>query len=80
MERILAAHPDLDERVAWWRGQHPDGTLRDAVGDLGLWHNPGDADAQRLIWLALRHLGDPAAERQGFPAMRAAASIPGTRQ
>jgi hypothetical protein len=76
IERLAAANPDLDDRVAAWRGKHPDGTLRDAVADLELWpKNPGDPDAQRMIWLALRHIGDPAAERQGFPAMRAA-SVP----
>jgi hypothetical protein len=72
MEHVVAANLDLDERVAAWRGDHPDGTLRDAVDDLELWpKNPADADAQRMIWLALRRLGDPAAARQGFPAMRA---------
>jgi hypothetical protein len=72
MERITRQNPDLDERVAQWRASHPSGTLRDAVTDLELWHNPGDADAQRMIWLVLRRLGDAAAVRQGFPAMRAA--------
>jgi hypothetical protein len=76
MERLIRQHPDLDGEVGRWRAQHPDGTLQDAVADLGLWPNPGDADAQRMIWLALRRLGDPAAERQGFPAMRAASIVP----
>jgi hypothetical protein len=80
MEHLVAANLDLDGRVAAWRRDHPDGTLRDAVDDLGLWpKNPADPDAQRMIWLALRRLGDPAARRQGFPAMRAA-SLPAVRQ
>jgi hypothetical protein len=71
MESVIRQHPDLDGEVGRWRAQHPDGTLQDAVADLELWHNPGDADAQRMIWIALRHLGDAAAKRLGFPAMRA---------
>jgi len=80
MEHVVAANPDLEERVATWRAGHPDGTLRDAVADLELWpKNPGDPDAQRIIWLTLRHIGDPAALRQGFPAMRAE-RLPAVRQ
>lgn len=79
LERIAHQNPDLDERVAQWRAGHLSGTLRDAVADLELWHNPRDADAQRMIWLALRRLGDAVALRQGFPAMRAA-SLPAVGQ
>jgi hypothetical protein len=71
LEHVVAANLDLEERVAGWREQHPDGTLRDAVADLELWpKNPVDPDAQRLVWITLRRLGDPAAERLGFAAMR----------
>jgi hypothetical protein len=77
MEHVVAANLDLDERVATWRRQHADGTLRDAVADLELWPtNPDDPDAQRMIWLALRRIGDPVATRLGFPAMRAASIVP----
>jgi hypothetical protein len=71
--RVIAAHPDLDLRVATWRAGYPDGTLEEAVRDLELWpRNPRDSDAQRLVWLALRRLGDPVAARLGFPGMRLA--------
>ena len=71
LEHVIAANLDLDERVVGWREQHPDGTLRDAVADLELWpKNPHDPDAQRLVWITLRHLGDPEATKLGFPAMR----------
>jgi hypothetical protein len=71
IERIIAQNPGLDEQVARWRTENPAGTLEQAVRDLGLWpRNPRDSDAQRLVWLALRRLGDPAAARLGFPAMR----------
>jgi hypothetical protein len=65
-------HParELDPAVAAWRREHPDGTLEDLVGDLGLWDKPGDEDAQRLAWYSLRRLRDPVA-LEGFPAMRA---------
>ena len=73
-QRVVAANMDLDERVAEWRTRHLDGTLEDAVRDLELWpRNPGDSDAQRMIWLALTRLGDPVAAGLGFPGMRAAA-------
>jgi len=71
MERVTQQNPDLDEQVAGWRAANPDGTLKEAVRDLGLWpRNPSDADAQRIIWLALRRMGDSAAIRLGFHAMR----------
>ncbi|HXL93800.1 MAG TPA: hypothetical protein VN969_33120 [Streptosporangiaceae bacterium] len=71
MERVAQQNPDLDEQVAGWRAANPDGTLEQAVRDLGLWpRNPRDADAQRIIWLALRRLSDSAAIRLGFHAMR----------
>jgi len=71
MERVTQQNPDLDERVAAWRAENPDGTLEHAVRDLGLWpRNPRDADAQRIIWLALRRLSDPVAIHLGFHAMR----------
>jgi hypothetical protein len=71
LEHVVAANLDLERRVAVWREQHPDGTLRDAVADLELWpKNPADPDAQRLVWIALRRVGDPLAERLGFTAMR----------
>jgi hypothetical protein len=63
----------LNPRIAGWREAHPDGTLEDAVRDLGLWHIPQDPDAQRLVWYRLRDLGDPAA-LEGFQAMRADAA------
>jgi len=79
MERVTQQNPDLDEQVAQWRAANPDGTLEQAVRDLGLWpRNPRDADAQRIIWLALRHLSDPVAIRLGFHAMRNA-NVPAAR-
>jgi hypothetical protein len=80
MERITRQNPVLDEQVAKWRAANPDGTLEQAVRDLGLWpRNPGDADAQQIIWLALRRMKDPVATRLGFPAMRGV-SIPALSQ
>jgi len=71
IERVTQQNLDLDEQVAGWRAANPEGTLEQAVRDLGLWpRNPRDADAQRIIWLALRRLSDPAAIRLGFHAMR----------
>ena len=71
MERVTQQHPDLDEQIAKWRAANPDGTLEQAVCDLELWpKNPRDADAQRIIWLALRRLSDSVAIRLGFHAMR----------
>jgi hypothetical protein len=71
MERVTQQHPDLNEHVAKWRAANPDGTLEQAVRDLDLWpRNPRDADAQRIIWLALRRLKDPVALRLGFHQMR----------
>jgi len=71
IEQVIAQHPDLDRQVTRWRAANPDATLEQAVRDLGLWpKNPRDADAQRIVWLALRRLGDPAAVRLGFHAMR----------
>jgi len=71
MERVSQQHPDLDEQVTGWRAANPAGTLEQAVRDLGLWpKNPQDADAQRIVWLALRRLSDPVAVRLGFHAMR----------
>src|SRR5580698_1312459 len=77
LDSVLRANPDLDERVAEWRQQHPSGTLEQAVSDLELWpKNPRDKDAHRIVWVTLRHLGDPVAVRLGFPAMRAASLLP----
>jgi len=70
IEHIIAKYPDLDEKVTRWRAEHPAGTLQQAVRELELWHNPHDQDAQRLVWYALRHTGDPVAARLGFQAMR----------
>jgi len=79
LEHVAEQNPDLDERVARWRAGHPSATLVQAVRDLELWpKNPRDADAQRLVWKALRRLGDPAAVRLGFPAMRRQ-SVPAVR-
>jgi hypothetical protein len=56
MERVLAQNPDLDERLTKWRSEHRDGTLEDAVRDLEIWpKNPGDKDAQAIVWIALRN-------------------------
>ena len=46
MNRFERQHPDLAERIEDWAGEHPDGSLEDAVRDLGLWPNPKDRDAQ----------------------------------
>ena len=80
MVRITRQNPDLDKHVAKWREENPGGTLEQAVRDLELWpKNPADADAQRIVWIALRRLADPVATRLGFHAMRAA-SLPAVRQ
>ena len=63
MERFERRHPDLAAVLAEWAGDHPDGTLEDAVRDLELWHNPADPDAQWLIW---RYLPEGHAARTGF--------------
>ena len=60
MNRFEKQHPDLEERVAEWSGAHPDGSLEDAVRDLGLWPDPKDRDAQWFVW---RYLPGNAAAR-----------------
>jgi hypothetical protein len=62
MNRFEREHPDLAERVGEWAGEYPDGSLEDAVRDLGLWPNPKDRDAQWFVW---RYLPDGAAAK--FP-------------
>jgi hypothetical protein len=76
LDRFLAMHPDADlaEDVARWRKQYPDGSLADAVTDLGLWpRNPRDRDVQWFVWRRLYELGDPVAREAGFQAMCTAA-------
>lgn len=71
LDRWIAAHPDLDERVANWRLGHPDGTLLDAVTGLELWpRNPHDYDVQWFVWRCLYEQGDPVATAGTFEAMR----------
>lgn len=55
MERFGRIHPDPELRLelADWYEDHPDSSLADAVGDLGLWRNPDDLDAQWLAWRCL---------------------------
>ncbi len=60
MHRFERQHPDLAERIKEWAGKHPDGSLEDAVRDLGLWPNPEDRDAQWFVW---RYLPGNAAAR-----------------
>lgn len=70
-ESFEAAHPDLKEKVAKWRAEHPHGTLVEAVTGLELWpRNPRDRDAQWYVWRCLHDLGDPVAVRDGFAGMR----------
>lgn len=60
MSRFERQHPDLAERVGEWAGEHPHGSLEDAVRDLDLWPNPKDHDAQWFVW---RYLPGKAAAR-----------------
>jgi hypothetical protein len=76
MDRWERKHKaDLPDLVARWRAGHPDGTLRDAAEDLELWpKNPGDREVLWHVWIALKDLGDTAAQA-GFPAMLAAVKL-----
>src|SRR5262249_50398118 len=64
MDRFEARHPDLDQVVAAWCAEHPDGSLEDALRDLELWHSPKDKDAQWLVW---RHLPEDAPQKAVSP-------------
>jgi hypothetical protein len=66
MDRFLRDHPDLDQAIAGWAREHPDGTEADAITDLSLWPRPDDKDAQWLVWRELRKVRPVRA-----PALRA---------
>jgi hypothetical protein len=83
MERFEAMHPDLAGRAAAWARDCPDGSLEDAVRELGVWHRPQDRDAQWLVWRALPagaaarlHPATLTGPGHRVPARRGAQSLP----
>jgi hypothetical protein len=49
----LEKQPQLAEHIEAWAESHPEGSIEDAIRDLGLWPRPGDKDAQWIVWKRL---------------------------